>query len=233
MKMYPIPMRQETGRFRFSELNTEKEGESLDLCYDSGNELLTYDVPVYGNEARIYMVSEDRMPDGLTAVYGDSGRLDRVELMEEDRSRLIYIGYPDNETAEEAVRKFVEGQADQIFAGIIDRKQKLARLFLETFYDGEAVEMAVRTATAEEMQAVVDAYDDDPDAADNGGNYPMENLIMADNETLGIMLMCADCDFQDTLFEQAVEIFGEQIRNCFLNKIEKTEDFQFIAEEVD
>ncbi len=233
MVTYEIPMRGETGKFRFDALDMGKTKESLFLCYDEEHELLTYDVPMYGNEARIYTVPKNQMPDGLTIVYGDSGKLDRVELVEAGCSRLLYIQFQDDGEAKECLLNFAKAQVEHIFADIIGRKQKLARLFLETFYDGEAVEIAVRTGTREEMKAVIDACGGEPAAADNAGDYPIENLIMFDNETLGIMLMCTDCDFQDELFDTAVETVEEQIRKRIPDEIEKTDDFQFILEEID
>lgn len=233
MVTYEIPMKWETGKFRLDALDMETTEESLSLYYDEEHELLTYEVPGYGNEARIYTVPKDQMPDGLSIVYGDSGNLGRVELAEAGCSRLIYIQFQDDKEAKECLLHFAENQLEHVFADITGKKQKLARLFLESFYDGEAVEIAVRTATQEEMKAVIDAEGGDPAAADNAGNYPLENLIMFDNETLGVMLLCTDCDFQDALFEMAVEMFEEQIRQRLLDKIEKTDDFQLIREEID
>lgn len=233
MVTYEIPMRGETGKFKFDALDMEKANEGLLLCYDEEHELLTYDVPMYGNEARIYTVPKNQMPDELTIVYGDNGKLHRVELGKAGCSRLIYIQFQNDGEAKKCLLDFAEDQMEHIFADIIGRKQKLARLFLETFYDGESVEIAVRTATQEEMKAVIDAYRGEPAAADNAGDYPIENLIMFDNETLGVMLMCTDCDFQDELFEMAVETVEEQIRKRIPDKIEKTDDFQFILEEID
>lgn len=233
MAVYKIPLKFKAGGFRFSELNIVKEDESLDLNYDTEYQMLTYIVPMYENKARIYTVPGELMPDGLTAVYGDSGELDKVELAGAERTRLIYIRFKDIKASERSVLKFVREQADQMAAGMIGRKQKLARLFFGTFYDGEAVEIAVRTATAEEMKAVVDKYGGKPDAADNSGNYPAGNLIMPDCELLGVMLMCTSCYFQCRLFELAAAAVEERIENRILNKIDKTGDFKFISEECD
>lgn len=226
-----IPLKFKAGKFKFNELNGGDE--ILTLCYDEKWELLTYDSPMYENEVRIYSVRKELMPNALTAVYGDGGELERVELTEGDRTRLIYIRYADNELSKSGVLNFVEEQADKIADEIIGRGQKLARLFVGRFYDGEAVELAAKTATAEEVQAVIDEYGGDTEVADYSGDYPVENLIMADCETLGVMLMCTDGDFQSELFIFAADAFEERIKSRVLNKIDKTEDFRFISEEND
>lgn len=233
MSIYKIPLKFKAGEFKFSELNIGKEDESLNLDYDTEYQMLTYNVPMYENEARIYTVPTGEMPNGLTAMYGDSGELDKVELTEAECTRLIYSRFKDIKASEKGVLKFVKGQADKMSAEIIGRKQKLARLFFGKFYDGEAVEIAVKTATAEEMKAVIDEYDGNPDAADNSGNYPLDNMIMLDYEPLSVMLMCTNCYFQSKLFDLAATAVEERIKSCILNKIDMTDDFKFISEEYD
>lgn len=233
MNIYKIPLVFKAGEFKFSELSTEGEGGSLDLGYDTEYQLITYSVPIYENRARIYTVPRELVPDGLIAVYNDNGELDRVELAEAEGRRLLYIRLRNIKASEKGVMKFVRGEADRMCAQVISRKQKLARLFFGKFYDGEAVEIAVKTATAEEMKAVLDEYDNDPDAADNSGNYPVEKLIMLDDEPLSVMLMCTNCDFQSMLFNMAAAAVEERIRSRVQGKIDKTEDFKFISEECD
>lgn len=146
MSIYKIPLKFKTGEFKFSELNSCKEDESLNLDYDTEYQMITYKVPMYENEARIYTVPRDFMPGALTAVYGDSGELD---------------------------------------------------------------------------------------TADNSGNYPVENMFMLDYEPLGVMLMCTNCNFQSMLFGLAAAAVEERIKSRLLDKIDKTDDFQFISEEWD
>ena len=235
MSIYKIPLKFKTGVFRYSELELipDKEDGSLELDYNAEYRMLTYRVPMYKNKARIYTVPEEQMPDGLTAVYGDSGELDKVELAGAGRARLIYLRFKNIEASKKDVLEFVKEQADRMSAEIIGKKQKFARLFFGKFYDGEAVEIAVKTATEEEMKAVIDKYGGKPDAADNSGNYPVKNMIMLDREPLGVMLMCTDKFFQSELFDLASEAVEKQIKSCILNKIDKTDDFEFLSEECD
>lgn len=231
MGIYKIPLNYTAGEFKFKELPKRKPNECLVLDYDDEYETIDYNVPIYGNEARIYTVPRQLMPNALTAVYGDDGTLGRVEFSEGGRKRLFYIWYKNITASERGVLKFVKEQADMISKEIIGKKQILSRLFVEYFYDGEAVDIAAETATAEETQAVIDYYKGDITAADNYGNF--NNRIQLDNEALGVMLMCTNGNFRSKLFYKAVETFEERLKSRVLDKIGKNGDFKFISEEYD
>lgn len=233
MSVYKIPLKWKAGEYKFDELHIDDTNKCLELDYDENHQMLTYNVPMYENAARIYTVPNNLIPNGLTAVYGDSGELEKVELTEAQCTRLIYIWFKNIKASEKGVLKFVKEQADKMSAEIIRKKQKLARLFLGTFYDGEAVEIAIKTATEEEVKTVIDKYDGNPNTADNSGNYPAGNLIMLDDEPLAVMLMCTNCDFQNMLFGLAVSAVEKRIKSRILNKVDMTDDFRLILEEGD
>lgn len=228
--VYKIPLKFTEGSFKFSELGRVKNGECLELDYDDEYQLITYNAPMYGSEVRIYTVPRELMPNALSAVYGSDGALGRVEFSEGERKRLFYIRYKNIAASESSVLKFVGEQADMISKEIIGKKQILSRLFVEYFYDGEAVDIAAKTATAEETRAVIDYYKGDITVADNSGDF--DNRMELDYETLGVMLMCTNGDFRSVLFYKAAEIFEERLKRV-LDRIDKTEDFKFIAEEYD
>lgn len=232
MGVYKISRKFKAGEFKFSELDNSG-GECLELNYDEKYGLLTYDAPMYESEVRVYSVPKELMPNALTALYDKNGTLDKVTLAEGERVRLIYIWFKDIMKSESGVLKFVKEQADKIAKEIIKRKQKLARLFVGKFYDGEAVEIAVKCATAEEMRSVIDEYDGDVTTADNSGNYSVEKMITIDHEALGVMLMCTNGEFRSMLFNKAAETFEERLKSRVLDKIDKTGDFKFISEECD
>ena len=229
--VYKIPLRYAEGSFKFSELGSVKNCECLELDYDDEYQMITYDAPMYGSEVRIYTVPRELMPNALSAVYGSDGVLGKVEFSEGERKRLFYIWYKNTVASERGVLKFVKEQADMISKEIIGKKQILSRLFVEYFYDGEAVDIAAETATAEETQAVIDYYKGDITAADNYGNF--NNRIQLDNEALGVMLMCTNGNFRSKLFYKAVETFEERLKSRVLDKIGKNGDFKFISEEYD
>ncbi len=239
MNIYKIPFKYRTGKFKFSELNISELDEGLELEYYTEYQILDYDVPMYKNEKQlyqvsIYMVPIDQIPNGLTAVYGGSGELDKVELVEAERTRLIYIRFKNIKESKKAVLKFVKNQADKMSAEVIGRKQKLARLFFGTYYDGTAIQIAVITGTPEDMKAIIDKNHGKRDIVDNSGEYPLEkNMIELDDEPLGVMLLCTDRDFKNILFNLTVETVKERIKRHLLKKINKTDDFKFILEEWD
>lgn len=229
MDIYHIPLKYKPGEFAFLEMNAD-EGDCLTLEYDSEYQLLTYNVPMYGGEARLYTVPRELMPEALTALYDGNGDIEKVML---SGTRLLYIYFKNVMVPERVILKFVKAEADRISDAIIKRKQTLARIFVEKFYDGEAVDIAAKTATAEEVQAVIDKYDGDVTVADNSGDFPIENRLALAGETLGVMLMCAHDLLKNRLFEKAAETFAERIRSRVLKKGKVTEDFRFIVEEYD
>lgn len=229
MSIFKIPLKFKAGEYKFNEIDADT-GDCLALDYNNEYQLITYNVPLYGNEARLYTVPRELMPEELTAVYDHNGDIERVELA---GTRLIYIYYKDVTVPERVILKFIKAEADRISDVIIKRKQTLARIFIEKFYDGEAVDIAVKTATAEESQVVIDEYDGEITAADNSGNFPIENRLEIDRETLGIMLMCSHSLLPNRLFSKAAETFAERIKSRVLKKIKTTEEFKFISEEYD
>lgn len=233
MGVYKIPLKFKEGEFKFGEFPDYKQGECLELDYDTEYQMINYEVPMYGSEARIYTVPRALMPNALTAVYDKNGELDKVEFDENGRTRLFYIRYKNISASERGVLKFIKEQADKNAKEIIGKKQTLARLFVGKFYDGEAVEIAVRTATAEEMREVIEYYNGDVTAADNSGNYSVEKMMTVDYEPIRVMLMCTNGDFRSMLFNKAAETFEEQLKKRVLDKIAKTDDFKFISEEYD
>ena len=233
MGVFKIPLKFNAGEYKFGELPDYKPGECLELEYDNEYQLITYNAPLYESEVRVYSVPREHMPDGLTAVYADDGALDKIEFADGERVRLFYICFKNISKSERAVLKYVKEQAERIAKEIIGRKQTLARLFIEKFYDGEAADIAVKTATAEEMRAVIDKYNGELRTADNSGNYPIDNRIELDREALGVMLMCTLSHFRSMLFNKAAEAFEERLKKRVLDKIQKTEDFRLISEEYD
>ncbi len=77
MRIYKIPLKYKSGEFLFHEIDTD-EGDCLTLDYDSEYQLLTYNVPLYGGEARLYTVPRELMPEALTVVYDGNGDIEKV-----------------------------------------------------------------------------------------------------------------------------------------------------------
>lgn len=207
MSIYKISPKYKAGKFKLNEIEIGAS-DCWALDYNDEYQMISYDVPLYGGAASLYTVSRELMPEELTAMYDSNGDIERVEL---SGIRLIYIYYKNVIVPERVILKFIKAEADKFFDMIIKRKQMLARIFIEKFYDGEAVDIAAKAATAEELQTVINECDGEIMAADNSGNFLMENRMAIDCEKLGVMLMCADGFLRNRLFEKVAETFAERI----------------------
>ena len=67
----------------------------------------------------------------------------------------------------------------------------------------------------------------------NSGNFPNENRISCDRDTISVMLRCAPHKIYTELMDTAIKIMSEKIQNTVVNALEKTDDFRTIAEEYD
>lgn len=234
---YKIPLQYQTGKYLFSEL-PEMNGTCLVLSPDVGA-VLKYTDPVYQNEIKVYSVPKEDAAHKLRACYDENGILEYVEVANENFVHLVYIRFEDDEAAKETIFQFASYQADKIAEKLLKSNQTYARIFVEYFFDGQSADIAVRTGTPEEMQEIKEYYQKNhPRIAqkvtieDNAGDFPIENRIEFDNDTLSIMLKCVRDSFREELFRFAVWILEQKIQEI-LPELEKTEDFKFISEEYD
>ena len=229
-----IPLRFRQGMYRLNELHTEDDNV-LSLCFESYN-ILTYEVPNRGNKVRLYELEKHDVLAHLTATYRESGELYCVEMRDGEDVLLVYLHYLDENDAKAEVLDFAEQSAALITKELLERREKLFRLFIEWFYDGESFDYAVKPATEADKQALIESAGkraEDPEflrmLLNNSGDYPYENRIACDDHTIGIMLQCAPCP----LFETVVSEMTERIRERALPLLDKTDDFQFIVSEYD
>lgn len=228
---FSIPLKYKEGTFRPEEIK-DFSGESIDVEYIGCGELYRYIVPKYDREVIIYEKLGDNNPV-VTATYDSNGVIKHIELQRNNRKELMYINFPDRETAKENIWQYSCYWGDRISEKILERKEKISRLFIEHFYDGQAVDFAAKIGTPKDMQDIFARYGDGSDTIDNSGDYPYENRIESDNDTLGIMLLCIDSKFAGELYGFAVYVMTERIKNSVLDKIDKTDDFKFIDAEYD
>lgn len=239
---YDIPMQFKSGEFKLEKIPTAREFDEenhyetdgmLCLEYDEESRILDYNEPKSYDTVSIYSVPENAVKDTLKAVYDGNGELERIKLADKDKTRLVYIRYVNMKASHDSVYDFIKKQSKKIAKAIMKREEKLARIFIESFYDGDAVDIAVKTATPAEMQAVIDENDGDTECADYSGDYPVESRIEIDRETLRVMLLCSHEDYRDTLFSVSAVNVKEYIEKHVLDNIDKTEDFKFICEAYD
>lgn len=228
---YNIPLNYKEGTYNAKEIK-DFVGETINIECVNCDIVYRYVTPKYDREVLFYeYLSDDNV--SITATYDSNGVIKYIKFHRGDNTKFIYINFKDNEHAKESVLKYSYYWSDRISEKILEHKGKISRLFMEHFYDGVAVDLVARIGTPEDMQNIFARYGDGDDAVDNSGDYPYENRIEADNETLGIMLLCADGKFCGELYELAVAVMTERIKNNVLDKIDKTEDFKFLDAEYD
>ena len=225
---YKVPLKYKEGTYKVDEI-VNFSGKVIDIEY-IGCDIFRYIVPKYDREVRIYGVNENHV---FMATYDNVGVIKHIELKREKRTELVYINFKDNEHAKENIWQYSCFWADRISEKILERKEKISRLFIEHFYDGQAVDFAAKTGTPEDMQNIFAQYGDGSDAIDNSGDYPFENRIEADNDTLRIMLSCTDNGFDCELYGFSVYVMTERIKENILEKLDKTDDFKFLDAEYD
>lgn len=221
-----IPLRHQEGKYPVSQLNnTDKDALTMTFC----NNRLKFQVPNYQREAEIFTVPEEL--ETLTAAYDKNGTLSYVEKTTNDRTQLVYIRFADNEAAKENIWQLVNFCADNIIDKLM-KTEHIARLFIEHFYDGLAVDVSVKFGTSADMQKIIANYGDDS-AIDNSGDYPYENRLECDNNTIGTILQCVSKKFAGELYGFAVFILRKRIEDCIPELPGKTENFKFFMQEYD
>ncbi|MDE5569786.1 MAG: hypothetical protein K2I82_03935 [Ruminococcus sp.] len=227
--IYRIPLKFSTGKYSLPEL-VSADRDFLEMNLDKYG-ILTYRVPKYGTEVRIYSVEPKILKNTMKAQYDDSGNLEYADFKRNNRRELIYIRL-DEESAKMTIYQFARFQADMISEKIIHRREKMSRIFVEYFYDG-SVDFAIKPCSVEDFRQLAKSCGNCMDSLDSSGEYPHENRIECDRDTLSVMLLCVPDSLSTELFYFAVYVMTEKIKENILDRIEKTDDFKFIAEEYD
>lgn len=238
MKEYKIPLQFKSGKFHFSELPTNNENVLLFSCEKF--DILSYFVPKYKTEVRLYNITEQLLQDCLYATYNDNGQLKYVELIQDDNIRLLFINYIDDADEKAEVLDYAEQSADIISNELLKCKEKVSRLFIEYYRAVGAIDFAAKIGTVADKHTIIDSLGDRAkqcsfveSVIDNSGDYPHENRIECDRNTLDIMMLCANPDIQIELLDMAIDVMTNIIKNNVVDKLDKADDFKFIAEEYD
>ena len=235
---YRIPFQFKAGQYNSLELQNVS-GEYITLKLGEWD-VLTYTVPKSSRESRLYSVNEQSMKNDLYATYNDEGMLKYVEIISGDDTRLIFINYLSNEDARAEIMDFAEQSADIISGELLKYKGKAARLFIEYYRAVEGFDFAAKIGSDMEKQMLIDSlppHKRTPEyermIADNCGDYPHENRIECDSYTLGVMLDCCPNEICGELLDMAITYMTNAIRDRVTDKLDKTDDFRFIAAEYD
>lgn len=231
-EIYHIPLNYKEGTYSPEEI-TDFAGETIDIERGGCGTLYSYIVPKYKEEVVIYEQTLNDNPR-LTVTYGNDGVIKYIKLYRLNRTELAYINFPDKETATQIIRKFSEYGGDQISREIIERNEKIARIFIGYFYDGDAVGYCVNVYTPEDVQEVLDKYNNyDETYWCSSYSHDKEIMIYDYNDALRIMLLCSDEDYVTELFELSLYTIIERIKENVLEKIDKTDDFKLIIDQLD
>ena len=224
-ELYRIPLEHASGEYAVNTLDIT-DAPMLELSYEEYGDIVMYDVPYLEyNTVRLYAIPKAALDATLTASYSESGRLKRVTAVIGGKETLIYIGYESASEAVSEISAFAKANAERILTQISDCKEKVARLFIEYFNDGEYMDYHVKLGTNEEKISLP------RDCVDSCGDYRSEN-IKGDNDALKVMISCADNDEYD-YFELAVDIMTGLIREKSLPMLNMTKDFKLICAEYD
>jgi hypothetical protein len=64
---------------------------------------------------------------------------------------------------------------------------------------------------------------------DNCGDYPEQNRAECDVDTLKVMLLCTPVKIIGDMLELVIDTMTERIKANVIDRLDKTEDFRFIA----
>ncbi len=231
---YKIPFTHEPGKYGLNDL-PQNGGEALDITFGEF-EILSYFIPddEYGSEVRIYdsadfPLSEQIINDGLTASYDEGGRLKRVDLANGGKEKLVYIAIENERQAEEIILSNAEKNAELILQRLKDVREEIAIVFSEYYEDIEGFDIHVKYASNADIQAVSDKKRD----KNNCGNYPEENRIDCDTDTLGIILMCIPGDIVYDMMSLLTDTINERIKDGIEGLPNKADGIEFIVSNYD
>ena len=228
---YTIPVTYKEGTYGIQDFN-EKPEEGIFFDYDAEYKILEYTIPVGDDirEIRLYEIPKEAFLETLNISYDNSGLLHKITARIQKKEVLLYIRYTDIENARQIIKNFAIQNADSIVEQICTCTDVVARLFIEYFDDGECMDFHAMLGTPAQKEALEKKYPESENIGDNPGDYSSER-IYGDNDTLRILITCANTETD--LFQYAADIMAERIREKAVDKLKKTDDFQFICLEYD
>lgn len=234
-EIFSIPIIYREGNYGLKDF-TEDFEDSIDFDYDSQYQILEYDVPIGedNRSVRLYQIPERELLETVNASYDKAGHLQKITAhlnRLHDKESLLYIRYEDVEDAKRKIKDFAIRDADDIADRICAYTDVVARLFVEYFWDGEALDFHALLGTPEQKEALEKKYPNSDTIADSPGDYPSD-FIYGDNETLSVMLYCADSD-EFCFVQYAFDTMSERMRDRTVDRLNKSDDFKFISMEYD
>ena len=233
---FRIPLNYREGQYNYKDISSDSD-EQLAFSLDDWN-IITYTVPCNGAEVRLYSVENKPLENYLYATYNETGMLKYLEIIQDDETRLVYIGYADHDDAKAEILDFAEQSADIFSEQILSYKGKIARIFIDYY---KWFNYGIKVVTPEEQQEVIDRLPENKKSnarfveyiKNSSGEYSTDKFLFFDKETIDTMLSCTPKGSYDEFAQMVIDVMTENIKKAVADKIDKTDDFRIIAEEYD
>lgn len=227
-----IPLHKSEGTYGAKELSGDA-GPSILFDYEDYGEIVSYDIPQEdgGRETTLYGIDKEEFLNSLRACYDELGQLKKIETTQEEKPVLLYYYLEDAKEAKRVFEEFAKESARNMADVVISYKEKIARVFLEYFDDGECVDVHAKVGYDSERLELMEDYPDEPDIADSCGDYSSDNIDM-DCIKLRCLLNCAGEGDTD-LFRYFVELVAAELEERISGRIDVTDDFKFLCGEYD
>lgn len=234
LSLCKIPIQYKEGIYKIDEL-PDTDQDAIEFDHDTYGDVLTYYVPV-GEEQRefnLYGIPKEEFLETVHAVYDKTGQLKKISAQIADDPVLVYIHYTDDEDARQKIRSFALETADTMVENICKCTDTIARLFVEYYYERDAMDIHAKLGTAAQREQIEKDYPRYKDSGDYPGNYPCDMMVEGDNTTLIVMVKCIVGENLFQYFQYALNSIEERIKEQAIDRLNKTDDFQFISMEYD
>lgn len=229
---YNIPLEYKEGTYIISELKDIGD-KVLTLNHSDYGDIVTYRLPdrKYGGGIRLYQISKELLDNTMQGIYDANGNLKMLTIQKDGKEAILYIRYDGGADTKQVVEAFAKENAKAILEKIALCKEKVSRLFVEYFNDGEYMDFHAKIGTEAEKMALQKKYPQYKDIGDSCGDYRAE-ILAGDNDKLAILISCADND-EDDYFQLAVDIMTQMIEEEGAALVDKAADFKFMRQEYD
>ena len=227
--IYKIPLQYRAGEYRFKTISAVGTNY-LELILND-YDILTYKVPKLDSVVNIYSVSYDTLRNDLWVVYDENQVLSQIVIRGKGKNTFIYLNLTKYDKAKDVFCDFAKTEGENMSKELLKSQTKAARLFVEYYYDGMAVDIAAKIGSESDKEAILEECGGNSSSIDNCGDYPFQNRIECNRTLVETFLLCARPKQRQDLFNLAVNTIIDVIKNTVIDKIDKTEDFKFIAKE--
>jgi len=222
-----VPYSFTPGKYSFNEISNAP-GDSFNFILDRHN-ILSYQLSSRSYPYCFYRIELEFITETLSAEYDESGRLRDIWFDTENEHQLMYINFSDKDDEEKIIMEEAARTADEISEKLLKLDVVFSRIFIERFFDGDSHLFCANYATPEMVNEVIEQYGSEEHTINNSGNYDVNKQLHCDDCMLEVMFACASDDYYD----KTSSFMIERIKAKVVDKIRKSEDFQFVDSEFD